>query len=616
MAYEITDADQRAAVFSELGEFTGWKRATSPLRWGFFHSTSTGSLTAVLSRTTYAVSKVPVPQGASRGRLTGIISGATTAMVVFFGQTGAILGTAIPGTASPVTHTLEEFDIPAGTTHLGLTIYTGTLALDFYFAAAQPTLPVDKARRDSAANWVKASGVTTVGSYYAAVTGALTPLGATFTAFRADIPVGASKLRVNCVTVGAFPAIVAWFNAAGATISTVDKNNSDKITLLGEINGEYAIPDGAASVGISGYSSVELSAFFLVPMALPYIAKGAQGARILGLGDSIFAGGQTSSLALVADALGCTAYNEAVGSSVARAGVAPYVTGGDPANWTAMDWQSAAYALGATTAEKTYFIANWNAIKASLTGSPPASLDAATQAAILDSSYEVKLARYVGADKRVDAVIIQHARNDHYYGSAAPGGATDVTFTGSISGTTLTSSAVTGTLAIGQGIRGAGVAPGTYITAGSGSTWTVNISQTVASTAMIANGLWTRNRGYYQGGMNTIIDYLRADNPFIPIGILGHYENQQLPLIASMQTEFAEKHSLPLKRLWNDLSWTQEKYTTTGFWDGFDNWRGDAGSSQVLTLLQMNLEDGVHPGRKANRDIACKLVPWVRELLA
>ena len=55
-------------------------------------------------------------------------------------------------------------------------------------------------------------------------------------------------------------------------------------------------------------------------------------------------------------------------------------------------------------------------------------------------------------------------------------------FVGTISGTTLTVSSVTsGTIAIGQQINGVGVAWGTYITAGSGLSWTVSFSQTVAS---------------------------------------------------------------------------------------------------------------------------------------
>lgn len=64
------------------------------------------------------------------------------------------------------------------------------------------------------------------------------------------------------------------------------------------------------------------------------------------------------------------------------------------------------------------------------------------------------------------------------------------TFTGSISGTTLTTSNARGTIAIGQtiqgiGVNGAAVAAGTVITGGSGTSWTVNNSQTVASMPMV-----------------------------------------------------------------------------------------------------------------------------------
>jgi hypothetical protein len=68
--------------------------------------------------------------------------------------------------------------------------------------------------------------------------------------------------------------------------------------------------------------------------------------------------------------------------------------------------------------------------------------------------------------------------------------AATVSFTGSISGTTLTAGAPTlGTIAVGQTYLGTGVTPGTYITAlgtgtGGAGTYTVNFSQTVASTTM------------------------------------------------------------------------------------------------------------------------------------
>ena len=57
-------------------------------------------------------------------------------------------------------------------------------------------------------------------------------------------------------------------------------------------------------------------------------------------------------------------------------------------------------------------------------------------------------------------------------------------FTGSISGFTLTVSGVTGTLSDYMFLNGAGVTPGTWITTGSGTSWSVSISQTVGSEAM------------------------------------------------------------------------------------------------------------------------------------
>lgn len=67
--------------------------------------------------------------------------------------------------------------------------------------------------------------------------------------------------------------------------------------------------------------------------------------------------------------------------------------------------------------------------------------------------------------------------------------ATMATFTGSISGTTLTISSLTsGSVYAGQNLRGANIAPGTVIVSGSGLTWTVNNSQTVSSTTITSGG--------------------------------------------------------------------------------------------------------------------------------
>jgi len=69
--------------------------------------------------------------------------------------------------------------------------------------------------------------------------------------------------------------------------------------------------------------------------------------------------------------------------------------------------------------------------------------------------------------------------------SAATPAPVQSVFTGSITTTTLTVTAlISGTIAIGQLISGTGVSANTFITAGSGLSWTVGVSQTVSSTTI------------------------------------------------------------------------------------------------------------------------------------
>ncbi|MDN7592374.1 hypothetical protein [Burkholderia seminalis] len=133
---------------------------------------------------------------------------------------------------------------------------------------------------------------------------------------------------------------------------------------------------------------------------------------------------------------------------------------------------------------------------------------------------------------QIAAAIAQNASREVF--TAGPA------FTGSISGTTLSVSSVTGTIAIGQTVYGAGVAAGTTITGGSGTSWTVNNSQTVtskpmgsASSSQFAAGFSTSITlaGIY-GSINNIIVLFDAAsqvdctlngqvltfNPTVPIG--------------------------------------------------------------------------------------------------
>lgn len=72
--------------------------------------------------------------------------------------------------------------------------------------------------------------------------------------------------------------------------------------------------------------------------------------------------------------------------------------------------------------------------------------------------------------------------------SAGTGYSAGPSFTGTISGNTLTVSGVSGTIAVNQVVSGVGVAPNTVITGGSGTSWTVSgAAQSVGPVTMLGN---------------------------------------------------------------------------------------------------------------------------------
>lgn len=122
----------------------------------------------------------------------------------------------------------------------------------------------------------------------------------------------------------------------------------------------------------------------------------------------------------------------------------------------------------------------------------PSNAQAQVQAAIISA--------FAGADGGTRAQIASTIYSGRYYGVVGGLGSwanvvsiligsnntPGASFTGSIAATTLTTSAVTGTVAIGQTISDllGAVPAGTVILSGSGSTWTINKSLTVSSRAM------------------------------------------------------------------------------------------------------------------------------------
>jgi Pectate lyase superfamily protein len=113
----------------------------------------------------------------------------------------------------------------------------------------------------------------------------------------------------------------------------------------------------------------------------------------------------------------------------------------------------------------------------SLAGGPPNGFPSAAALAPGDLIYMAQAGAEVAATvAQMKTAMAVNATRETFLAGA--------NFTGAISGTALTVSAVTGVIAIGQVVYGVGVTAGTTITGGSGTAWVVSPSQTVTSRAM------------------------------------------------------------------------------------------------------------------------------------
>lgn len=117
---------------------------------------------------------------------------------------------------------------------------------------------------------------------------------------------------------------------------------------------------------------------------------------------------------IVGRLLEATVVNEAVGSSIARNGVASRVdeASGDRCGWTGLAWQNIAWNLSGSVEEKTDLIDRWEFWRERLRNSPPERLAPAFQKKIIETSWEIKLKRHLGEGVRADLYVFDHGHND------------------------------------------------------------------------------------------------------------------------------------------------------------------------------------------------------------
>jgi hypothetical protein len=121
---------------------------------------------------------------------------------------------------------------------------------------------------------------------------------------------------------------------------------------------------------------------------------------------------------------------------------------------------------------------------------PKESVRVATTAAILRTGTPTIDGITLVADDRI-LVKNQGTTSENGIYNVVTGGAN---VTASIAGTAMIVTVVnSGTLAIGDYITGTGVTAGTYIISGSGLSWVVSVSQTVASTTITSTRAWSRS---------------------------------------------------------------------------------------------------------------------------
>lgn len=189
-------------------------------------------------------------------------------------------------------------------------------------------------------------------------------------------------------------------------------------------------------------------------------------------------------------------------------------------------------------------------------------------------------------------------------------GTVSATFTGSIAGTTLTVSGISGTVQVGHTVFSNGgliITQGTYITAqltgsaGSNGTYTVNNSQTVGSLAMFSNGLYTWDYGRIQNvrimnfaGTNNIGMHLRNAN----FGSFDGLHIDGCTQLLKTSVASAQAGTVPADCWFKDFTGSSSGAEGLIFGSGtclnFTNPR-ISGTTKEAFILDPSLADGAHP---------------------
>ena len=309
------------------------------------------------------------------------------------------------------------------------------------------------------------------------------------------------------------------------------------------------LPVGTAYIGMTTNSTTVYGVLETpTKTVLSVLDSPKTGKKILWLGTSI---PETGYPQIVGTNLGATVYNEALGSSMARA----FKYDG---SMVGLHYVNALRSLSHTIAEKQFIMDYWvsglnsagvitsggtSGWKDLFIGTPPANYTTfASAAAILSWSYENKIiAKYLNSASgsfvaTPDYFVIDHAYND----------------------------------------------------VASYPQYDVSDASAIASTD-------SRDRTTYISAMNYIIDIILLYNPRARILFVGHYENTLKPRVYQCQQNLADKWKFPLFKLWEHLGWSQQTVTDNSYWTDKFTFNPTGGALTVKTITQIWLQDNLHP---------------------
>ena len=281
--------------------------------------------------------------------------------------------------------------------------------------------------------------------------------------------------------------------------------------------------------------------------------------KIVWFGTSIPAGnyGNLSYPIVLGEKLGITLYNEAVGSSRARASWLEFISTSNPLGM-GNAYNSTIKAMGYSLEEKQYLIDNYATIKDSFTDAHPETLSASDILAIKNYSFERKLYRYLSAKESVyntvdtngfigdvDLYVFDHGYND-----------------------------VTGRYN----------------------------SDTTIPDFGAENEMY-----YFAGAINRYIKEIMENNPYAKIILISHYANtvgKKDATAVEMQNRIADFWKIPIINVYKEMGWTDIEITVDGV---------------TKTVRQTWLPDGIHPasdstGKAVERYVKI-LYPYFRDFL-